>query len=50
MPIYEFYCKKTDTIYSFLSQRLIGSGEIPRCPEDSRYKMERVDRSAQKIG
>ncbi len=42
MPIYEFYCPKTDTIYSFLSQRLIGQGEIPRCPENARYRMERV--------
>lgn len=42
MPIYEFYCKKTGTIYSFLSQRLIGSGEIPKCPANATYKMERV--------
>jgi len=42
MPIYEFYCKKTDTVYSFLSQRMIGPDEVPRCPENGRYKMERV--------
>lgn len=42
MPIYEFYCKRTDTVYSFLSQRLIGSDEVPRCPDNGRYKMERV--------
>ncbi len=42
MPIYEFYCKKTDTVYSFLSQRMIGTDEVPRCPENGRYKMERV--------
>jgi len=42
MPIYEFYCRKTDTVYSFLSPRMIASGEVPRCPDNPRYKMERV--------
>ncbi|MFP4357421.1 MAG: cytochrome C [Puniceicoccaceae bacterium] len=42
MPIYEFYCRRTDTVYSFLSPRIIDSGEVPRCPDDARYKMERV--------
>ena len=42
MPIYEFYCRKTDTVYSFLSPRMIDAGEVPQCPENPRYKMERV--------
>ena len=42
MPIYEFYCRKTDTVYSFLSPRMIDAGEVPRCPDNPRYKMERV--------
>jgi len=42
MPIYEFYCEKTNTVYSFLSQRMVGQDEIPRCPADARYKMTRL--------
>ncbi len=42
MPIYEFYCRETNTIYSFLSQRIIGADEVPRCPADARFKMERM--------
>lgn len=42
MPIYEFYCPKNNTVYSFLSQRSISGEEIPRCPADSRFKMERL--------
>ncbi|MBC2600743.1 FmdB family zinc ribbon protein [Puniceicoccus vermicola] len=42
MPIYEFYCKQTHTIYSFLSQRLIDADEVPKCPDDARYKLERM--------
>jgi hypothetical protein len=42
MPIYEFYCERTNKIYGFLSQRTIGPDEVPRCPDDPRYRMTRV--------
>jgi len=42
MPIYEFYCPEKNTVYAFLSKRLIASGEVPRCPNGEGLKMERV--------
>tara|TARA_R100000027_G_scaffold66167_2_gene61612 strand:- start:597 stop:1133 length:537 start_codon:yes stop_codon:yes gene_type:complete len=41
MPIYEFYCEKTHKIYSFLSQRIIGVDEVPRCPDGEGFEMTR---------
>jgi len=41
MPIYEFYCPKTHTVYSFLSPRLIGPEETPRCPDGGNHRLER---------
>ncbi len=31
MPIYEFYCKKCNTIYNFFSKS-VNTSKIPRCP------------------
>lgn len=42
MPIYEFYCKETHTIYSFLSQRSLSPEEVPRCPDGSSHKLQRM--------
>jgi hypothetical protein len=42
MPIYEFHAPQNDTIYSFYSPRPLGPDEIPLCPANSRYRMERV--------
>ncbi|MGE9290577.1 MAG: cytochrome C, partial [Puniceicoccales bacterium] len=42
MPIYEFYCKQNNTVYSFLSQRMIGPEEVPICPANPEYGMERM--------
>jgi putative FmdB family regulatory protein len=41
MPIYEFYCKKCNTIYKFYS-RMIDTATIPRCPKCKRVKLERI--------
>jgi len=41
MPIYEFFCKKCNTIYKFFS-RTIDTTTIPNCPKCGRRKLERV--------
>ncbi len=41
MPIYEFFCKKCNTIYKFYS-RTIDTTTIPKCPKCRRVKLERV--------
>jgi putative FmdB family regulatory protein len=40
MPIYEFYCKKCNTIFSFLS-RSIQPGKRPNCPHCKKVKLEK---------
>lgn len=42
MPIHEFYCKANRTIYSFYSPRILREGDVPRCPANRRYQMERM--------
>lgn len=41
MPIYEFFCKKCNTVYKFYS-RTIDTETVPRCPVCKRVKLERV--------
>ena len=41
MPIYEFYCKKCNTVYKFYS-RNIDTTTIPKCPGCKRVKLERI--------
>ncbi len=41
MPIYEFYCKKCNTVYKFYS-RTIDTTTVPKCPECKRVKLERM--------
>lgn len=40
MPIYEFYCRKCDTIYNFYSSR-INTDKIPLCPHCKDARLER---------
>jgi putative FmdB family regulatory protein len=40
MPIYEFYCHKCNTVYSFYS-RTVNTGKIPNCPKCKRIKLKR---------
>ncbi|MBI5099781.1 MAG: zinc ribbon domain-containing protein [Nitrospirae bacterium] len=40
MPIYEFYCKKCNTIYNFFS-RTINTEKIPDCPRCKNIKLIR---------
>ena len=40
MPIYEFYCEKCNTLYSFFSKR-INTDKIPFCPRCKTIKLQR---------
>lgn len=40
MPIYEFYCKKCNTIYKFFSKR-VNTEKIPDCPRCKDVKLRR---------
>lgn len=42
MPIYEFYCPDNHKIYSFLARSLRYSGLTPRCPDNPKFRMERM--------
>ncbi|MCL4244911.1 MAG: zinc ribbon domain-containing protein [Candidatus Dadabacteria bacterium] len=41
MPIYEFFCKKCNTVFRFYS-RTIDTATIPKCPKCRRVKLERM--------
>ena len=40
MPIYEFYCRKCNTIYNFFS-RSVNTEKIPLCPSCKKIKLQR---------
>ncbi len=40
MPIYEFYCQKCNTIYSFLS-RSVNTKKFPNCPKCKDVRLQR---------
>jgi len=40
MPIYEFYCRKCNTIYNFFA-RSANTDKIPDCPKCKRIKLKR---------
>jgi putative FmdB family regulatory protein len=40
MPIYEFYCRKCDTIYNFFS-RSVNTEKIPTCPKCGKVRLKR---------
>ncbi len=40
MPIYEFYCRKCNTMYSFFS-KTVNTEKIPNCPKCKRMKLQR---------
>ena len=40
MPIYEFYCKRCDTIYNFFS-RTINTDKTPKCPKCRNVRLKR---------
>lgn len=40
MPIYEFYCRKCNTVFSFFS-RTVNTEKVPNCPACKRVKLQR---------
>jgi hypothetical protein len=42
MPIYEFYCPKNNKLYSFYARSLAMAQKTPRCPDNPKWKLERV--------
>lgn len=47
MPIYEFYSPDNNKLYSFFARSLSMKDKVPRCPDDSSFRMEkRVSRFA----
>lgn len=40
MPIYEFYCRKCDTLYNFFSKS-VNTEKVPTCPRCKRVKLKR---------
>ena len=40
MPIYEFYCRRCNTIYSFFS-KTINTDKVPNCPKCKKVKLKR---------
>lgn len=40
MPIYEFYCHKCNTVYSFFSKG-VNTDKTPKCPKCKRIKLKR---------
>jgi putative FmdB family regulatory protein len=40
MPIYEFYCRKCNTLYSFFS-RSVNTEKIPSCPRCKKVRLQR---------
>ena len=42
MPIYEYYSADTHKIYSFFARKLVGTDVVPKCPDGTDKKMERV--------
>ncbi len=42
MPIYEFYCPDNNRIYQFYARTLAQGRETPACPDNPRYRMQKV--------
>jgi hypothetical protein len=42
MPIYEFFCPDNRRIYSFFARSLRYSDKTPRCPDNPKWRMEKM--------
>lgn len=42
MPIYEYYCPDNNTVYQFYAKTLAQGKTTPRCPENSKFRMEKL--------
>jgi hypothetical protein len=42
MPIYEFYCPQNHRIYQFYARTLAQASIVPKCPDNPRYRMQKI--------
>ena len=42
MPIYEYFCPNNRRIYSFFARSLRYADKVPRCPDNPKWKMEKM--------
>ena len=42
MPIYEYFCPDNRRIYSFFARSLRYADKVPRCPDNPKWKMEKL--------
>ncbi len=42
MPIYEFFCPQNNKIYTFFARSLAYSVAAPRCPDNPKFRLERM--------
>ena len=42
MPIYEYYCPDNHTVYQFYAKTLAQGKTTPRCPQNPRFRMEKM--------
>src|SRR5271157_5316620 len=42
MPIYEFYCPDNHRIYQFYARTLAQGATVPSCPDNPRFRMQRI--------
>jgi hypothetical protein len=42
MPIYEFFCPNNRRIYSFFARSISYADKTPRCPDNPKWKMEKM--------
>jgi hypothetical protein len=42
MPIYEYFCPDNRRIYSFFARSLRYADKLPRCPDNPKWKMEKM--------
>jgi hypothetical protein len=42
MPIYEYYCPDNHRIYQFYAKTLAQGRTVPRCPDNPRWRMEKI--------
>jgi len=42
MPIYEYYCRENHTVYQFYAKTLAQGRQIPACPENPAWRMEKI--------
>jgi hypothetical protein len=42
MPIYEFYCPDNNRIYQFYARTLAQGRRVPACPDNPKFRMQKV--------